>query len=55
VHLRQHLLSALLFAAPFAVLIGLWAVLIPYFNVNPRLFPSLTSVVEAAVEGVRDG
>ena len=53
--LRQHLLSALLFAAPFAVLIGLWAVLVPYFNVNPRLFPSLTAVVEAAVEGMRDG
>jgi taurine transport system permease protein len=55
VRLRQHLLSALLFVAPFAVLIGLWAVLVPYFNVNPRLFPHLTSVAQAAVEGVRDG
>lgn len=53
--LRQHLSSALLFAAPFAVLIGLWAVLVPYFNVNPRLFPQLASVVQAAVEGLRDG
>ena len=53
--LRQLLLSGLLFAAPFAVLIGLWAVLVPYFDVNPRLFPRLTAVVEAAIEGVRDG
>ena len=51
----QHLLSALLFAAPFAVLIGLWAVLVPYFDVNPRLFPHLDAVVLAAIEGMRDG
>ncbi|HEX2335662.1 MAG TPA: ABC transporter permease, partial [Hyphomicrobiaceae bacterium] len=47
--------SALLFAAPFAVLIGLWAVLVPYFDVNPRLFPHLDAVVLAAIEGMRDG
>jgi NitT/TauT family transport system permease protein/taurine transport system permease protein len=48
-------LSVLLFAAPFAVLIGLWAVLVPYFDVNPRLFPTLSSVVQAGIEGARDG
>ncbi|MET0191833.1 MAG: ABC transporter permease [Hyphomicrobiaceae bacterium] len=53
--LTHHLLSALLFAAPFAVLIALWAVLVPYFDVNPRLFPHLDAVIVAGVEGIRDG
>ena len=38
--LRQQLSSAFTFSAPFAVLLVLWAVLVPYFNVNPRLFPA---------------
>ena len=52
---RHRLIGALLFVAPFAVLLLLWAVLVPYFNVNPRLFPHLGAVVEAGAEGVRDG
>ena len=48
-------MSALQFVAPFAVLIALWAVLVPYFDVNPRLFPHLTSVIQAGFEGMRDG
>ena len=38
--LRQQLSSAFTFSAPFAVLLVLWALLVPYFNVNPRLFPA---------------
>jgi NitT/TauT family transport system permease protein/taurine transport system permease protein len=54
--MRRHWLSsALWFCAPFAVLIVLWALLIPYFNVSPRLFPHLTSVVQAGIEGIQDG
>jgi ABC-type nitrate/sulfonate/bicarbonate transport system permease component len=53
--LRQHLLSAVLFVAPFAVVVALWAALIPYFDVNPRLFPRLGAVVQAALEGLHDG
>jgi NitT/TauT family transport system permease protein/taurine transport system permease protein len=53
--MRHRLSSALQFFAPFAVLIALWAVLIPYFDVNPRLFPHLTAVIQAAVDGIRDG
>ena len=52
--LRQ-VYSALMFVAPFAVLLVLWAVLVPYFNVNPRLFPHLSAVWEAGVESVSDG
>src|ERR1043165_1767352 len=47
--------SALTFLLPFAVLLALWAVLIPWFDVNPRLFPTLGSVVAAGVESIRDG
>lgn len=47
--------SAALFFLPFAVLLALWAVLIPYFNVNPRLFPHLSAVIAAGVEGIQDG
>jgi taurine transport system permease protein len=53
--MRRGLPSALGFCAPFAVLFVLWAVLVPYFDVNPRLFPHLDAVVQAGVEGIQDG
>src|SRR5262245_53547725 len=54
--MRLHWVSsALLFLLPFAVLLVLWAILIPYFNVDPRLFPTLGAVVQAGIESVRDG
>ena len=51
----QRLVSAFLFILPFAVLLALWAVLVPYFNVNPRLFPHLGAVWEAGIEAIQDG
>lgn len=51
----RHFSSALWFCAPFAVLLVLWAVLVPYFNVNPRLFPHLGSVAQAGLDGIMDG
>ena len=53
--LRHYLSSALIFLLPFAVLLALWAVLVPVLNVNPRLFPTLGSVVAAGLESIRDG
>jgi taurine transport system permease protein len=53
--LGQRFSATLAFVAPFAVLIVLWAVLVPAFNVNPRLFPHLTAVIQAAIEGIQDG
>jgi taurine transport system permease protein len=53
--LRQQFSSALAFFAPFAVLLFLWALFVPYFTVNPRLFPHLSSVVAAGIEGIQDG
>lgn len=52
---RQAISSGLLFLLPFAVLLVLWALLVPYFNVNARLFPTLGAVVEAGIESIRDG
>jgi NitT/TauT family transport system permease protein/taurine transport system permease protein len=53
--MRRWLSSAFWFSFPFAVLLVLWAVLVPYFNVNPRLFPHLGAVVNAGIEGTLDG
>lgn len=53
--MRHWFSSTLWFCAPFAVLIVLWAVLVPYFEVNPRLFPHFASVVQAGIEGIQDG
>ena len=52
---QHRLSSALWFCAPFVVLLVLWTVLIPYFNVNPRLFPHLGSVIQAGLEGIKNG
>src|SRR5436190_11537216 len=52
---RHPLSSALWFCAPFAVLLVLWAVLVPYFDVSPRLFPHIASVAQAGIEGIQDG
>jgi taurine transport system permease protein len=53
--LTRRASSAALFFLPFAVLVALWAVLVPYFDVNPRLFPHLSAVIAAGVEGIHDG
>ncbi len=52
---RHRLASAAWFTAPFAVMLALWAWLMPMFEVNPRLFPQLSQVIAAAQEGIADG
>ncbi len=47
--------AAATFFAPFAVLLALWAVLVPYFDVNPRIFPHLSAVLQAGWESILDG
>ena len=51
----RNVSAAAAFFAPFAVLLALWAVLVPYFDVNPRIFPHLSSVIQAGWESVGDG
>jgi taurine transport system permease protein len=52
---RRQLAAAVWFAAPFAVLVAAWAMLVPLFEVNPRLFPKIADVMAAAREGIADG
>jgi taurine transport system permease protein len=53
--LISPLYTTALFVLPFAVLLALWTTLVPYFDVNPRLFPHLSAVIQAGIEGIRDG
>lgn len=48
-------LGAALFVAPLLALVAIWAIVVPLFNVNPRIFPSVGSVGEAAVASIKDG
>jgi taurine transport system permease protein len=52
---RQQLSAAVWFTAPFAVILAAWAFVLPLFDVNPRLFPQLSQVIEAGRESLADG
>jgi len=43
------------FVAPFVVLLVAWAILVPLFDVNPRIFPHLSAVLQAGLESIQDG
>jgi taurine transport system permease protein len=43
------------FLTPFLVLLAAWAVLIPAFAVNPRIFPHLSQVVAELINSIQDG
>ena len=51
----RRLGDAAWFLSPFLVLLAAWAWLMPWFDVNPRLFPQLAPVIAAASEGIADG
>ena len=51
----RRLASAAVFSLPLIALVVLWAVVVRAFDVNPRLFPDVTSVGRAAIESVQDG
>lgn len=51
----NSLVGAALFVAPLLVLVAIWAIVVPLFNVNPRIFPSVGSVAEAAIAAIGDG
>lgn len=51
----RRLGGAALFLAPLAVLFVLWPLLIAVFKVDPRVFPGVGAVAQAAVETIRDG
>lgn len=51
----NRLAGALTFIVPLAVLVGIWAFVVPAFQVRPQIFPSLSAVAGAGLAGLRDG
>ncbi|MDP3546024.1 MAG: ABC transporter permease [Phreatobacter sp.] len=47
--------AALIFVAPLAVLVALWAVVVPALGVRPQIFPSVASVGKAGIDSLLDG
>ena len=39
-----------MFVAPLAALVLLWAIVVPLFGINPRIFPSVSAVAGAAMQ-----
>ena len=51
----NSLAGAAVFVAPLLALVAIWAIVVPLFDVNPRIFPSVASVTDAAADAIRDG
>ena len=49
------LAGAATFIAPLLALVLIWAIAVPLFGIDPRVFPSVPAVTEAALELIRDG
>jgi taurine transport system permease protein len=47
--------GAAMFVAPLLALVAVWAIVVPLFQINPRVFPSVGAVGTAALESIRDG
>src|SRR3954471_574096 len=47
--------GAAMFVAPLLALVLIWAIAVPLFGINPRVFPSVAAVAGAAMESIRDG
>ena len=48
-------MASVVFAAPLLALIALWEVIVRTFDVNPRVFPDVESVVRTGLETIQDG
>ena len=49
------IVSTAMFIAPLAALVLIWAIVVPLFDVSPRVFPSVQAVAAAAMESIHDG
>jgi NitT/TauT family transport system permease protein/taurine transport system permease protein len=47
--------GAAVFVAPLLALVLVWAIVVPVFQINPRVFPSVGAVGAAALESIKDG
>jgi len=52
---RSRLASTAAFVLPLLALLVIWQVVVSAFSVSPRVFPSITSVVNAGIESTADG
>ena len=53
--LSRGAIAAARFVAPLIALFLLWPLLTNLLDVNPRVFPGIVSVAQAAIETIRDG
>lgn len=53
--LRARLAKSLWFISPFVVLVAIWLIAIPLFDVSPRVFPSFGEVLAAFSKMAADG
>lgn len=51
----SSLTSTAMFVAPLLALLVIWAIVVPLFDINPRVFPSVGMVGAAAMDSIRDG
>ncbi len=51
----SSLTSTAMFVAPLLALLVIWAIVVPVFDINPRIFPSVGMVGSAAMDSIRDG
>ena len=51
----NSLAGTAMFVAPLLALVAVWAIVVPLFQINPRVFPSVGAVGAAALESIRDG
>jgi len=51
----RRLLDAMTFIAPLLFLVVVWAIVVPAFQVNPQIFPSVSAVVQAGVNSILNG
>ena len=50
----DSLAGTAMFVAPLLALVAIWAVVVPLFQINPRVFPSVGAVATAAIESIRE-
>src|SRR4051794_5699678 len=49
------LAGAAMFLAPLLALVLIWAIVVPLFGIDQRVFPSVAAVAGAALDSIRDG
>ncbi|RDJ25066.1 ABC transporter permease [Bosea caraganae] len=51
----SRILETMKFIAPLAFLVVVWAIVVPVFQVNPQIFPSVPAVFRAGLDSILNG